>query len=113
MTRQEYILKKIDLLNETMVSYHRWSVILFIVAIISIGISFITSLDKSISSEFIKYGLSSISTLSGAVLQGIRFIRKNKIIELEFCVNLVNDYENLQEFDKKIINKALDGIFND
>jgi hypothetical protein len=112
MTRQEYIHKKILIIRETMVSYQRWSIVLFTVAIISIGLSFINSLNKSFSIEFLKYGLSSITVLSGAALQGVKYLRKNKLVELEYCEGIVEKYETLQEFDKKVVNIALDGIFN-
>ena len=62
--------------------------------------------------EFLKYGLSLITMLSGAVLQGVKYIRKNKLLELEFCESLVENYESLQEFEKKIVNNAFNGILS-
>jgi len=112
MTRQEYIHKKILVVKQTMVSFNRWSVVLFIVAMASIGIPLISSFDKSFTVELLKYGLSSITVLSGAALQGVKYLRKNKLLELEYCEGIVEQYENLQEFDKKVVNSALDGIFN-
>jgi len=112
MTRQEYIRRKISILKETMISFQRWSIVLFVVAVVSIIVSFIGTLDKLFSIEFLKYGLSSIATISGAGLQGVKYLRKNKLIELEYSEGIVSQYETLQEFDKKIVNNALDGIFN-
>jgi uncharacterized membrane protein len=110
MTRQQYIENKISIVKETMVSFQRWSIVLFIIAVISIVLSFIGSIDKAFSMEFLKYGLSSITTISGAAMQGVKYIRKNKLIELEFCSGIVDNYESLKDFDKIIVNKALDGI---
>jgi len=110
MTRQEYIEKKIAVVKETMVSFQRLSIVLFVIAIVSIILSFAGIIDKAFSAEFLKYGLSSITTISGAAMQGVKFIRKNKLIELEFCSGIVDKYESLKDFDKIIVNKALDGI---
>lgn len=112
MTRQEYIENKITIIKETMVSFQRWSIVLFIIAIISIALSLVGSIDKAFSVEFLKYGLSSITSISGAAMQGVKYIRKNKLCELEFCVGIVDNYESLKDFDKIIVNKALDGILN-
>jgi hypothetical protein len=110
MTRQEYIDNKIALVKETMVSFQRWSIVLFVIAVISIILSYTGFIDKAFSAEFLKYGLSSITTISGFAMQGVKYIRKNKLIELEFCSGMVDKYESLKDFDKIIINKALDGI---
>jgi uncharacterized membrane protein len=112
MTRQEYIENKIALVKETMVSFQRWSIVLFIIAIVSILFSYLGLIDKTFSVEFLKYGLSSITTISGAAMQGVKYIRKNKLIELEYCSGIVEKYETLKDFDKIIVNKALDGILN-
>ena len=112
MTREEFIHKKIEIVHESMVSFQIWSIVLFAIAVASIGLSFIRYFENTFIMEFVKYGLSSISTLSGAALQGVKYLRKNKLIELEFCESVVAKYETLEEFDKIIVNKALDGIFN-
>ena len=115
MTREEYIGKKIDTLKETMVSSQRLSLILFALAVISVVVSLLVRQEKDDNHmliEFLKYGISSITALSGTAMQGVKYTRKNKLDELEYCKGLVDHYETLEEFDKKIVNSALDGVIS-
>jgi len=112
MSRKDYIGKKIVLLKESIKSFNRWSVILFFISILSILIPFIFPINNLFTTEFLKFGLSSFFMLSSAALQGVKYCRKNKLVELEYCLDLVEQYETLQEFDKHIINNALDGNHN-
>jgi hypothetical protein len=108
MNRKEFVQKKINILKQTMSSFQLWSFILFGIALASFVISFIVASDKSVSMELLKYGLSSLSVISGGALQGVKFARKNKLVELEYCVGLVDNYETLQAFEKKIVDAALE-----
>ena len=112
MSREEFITRKIKILKESLNSFQRVSLVLFIVAVISIGLSFIKLINNPFVIEFLKYGLTSVTALSGTALQGYRYIRKNKLIELEYCEGKVDQYETLEEFDKRIINSALEGLLN-
>ncbi|MFC2103119.1 hypothetical protein ACFLSS_01700 [Bacteroidota bacterium] len=105
MTRKELIERKATEIRSTISISQRWSIILFILAFLSIIISVFPFI--MISEEFLKFGLSSMTTLSGAALQGVRYIRRNKLIELEYSKDKVDNYENLKDFDKIIVDKAL------
>jgi hypothetical protein len=106
MTRHEYIQKKITILKQTLVSFQRWSILLFGIGITSFFLSFFVSFDKSL--ELLKFGLSSMATLSGIALQGVKYLYKCKLVELEYSLDLIDHYEKLKGLDKKIVDSALD-----
>jgi len=91
-----------------MKSFQIFSMLLFGIGITSFGLSFVISVDKAFSLELLKWGLTSIGLLSGGALQGVKILRKNKLLELEYSLDLVDHFETLQEFDKKIVAKLID-----
>jgi hypothetical protein len=110
--RQDYILKRIEIMKQTLRSFQRLSKVLFGVALVSFGLSFLVSFDKSLSLEFLKYGLSSLAAFSGIALQGVKYLYQIKLVDLEYSIGLVDHYESLKDFEKRIVNHALDGIFD-
>jgi len=106
MTRTEFIEQKMHDVRVTIVTSQRLSFLLFIVAVISIALSMIPEL--SMPKEFLKFGLSSMTTVSGVALQGLKYLRRNKLTELKYCLDKVECYEELEDFDRKIVDRALD-----
>lgn len=113
MSRKELIQRTITLIKDTIKSYNLWSIALFVCAIISILIAYILQTkDKGndTASNLLKWGFSIVTTLSAGVFQGFKFQRKTKVLKLEFAESRVDDYEHLNEFDKKIVDQALQEI---
>ncbi len=106
MSRKELIQRTIALIKDTIKSYNIWSIVLFVCAIISILIAyFIQGQDKAndTASNLLKWGFSIVTSLSAGVFQGFKFQRRTKVLKLEFAESRVDNYENLNEFDKKIV----------
>jgi hypothetical protein len=108
MTRKEFVDQKIEILKSTMKSYNTWSIVLFVVSVVFLTVVLMGAVPK-IESDMVKFSFSGVTTLSGFALQGFKYTRKSKLLELNYCSGLVDKYESLSDFDKKIIDKALDG----
>lgn len=104
MNIKTYFEKRYKVVRSSLRTYNIISLALILFALSAFVIAFLTEI--SFGSDIMKFGLSSISFLTGGGIQGVVYSQKKELIVIEFCISKADQYNQLSDFEKKILDQA-------